>query len=109
MKRVIMALTMVAALHSAGAMAHGSHGVVSESGALAAAARTVQKMTLKDLGYAAGQLDTSWQALNTDQIKLINKSDDAYQYAVTNKETGQVLYVKILKSGKAQSASFSQE
>ena len=73
MKALLLSALLTISAFSGTVQTHGDHGAISESGAMNIATRVVQKMTLRDYGYAAGQLDASWESIGKDQIVLKEK------------------------------------
>lgn len=109
MKNLLITLLATFSLFAAGVQAHGDHGhdnILDEESAKNVVTVTVQKMTFRNMGYAAGKLDQSWQSVAGSDITLDTKDNASYVYNVTNSETGKVLSVKVMDSGEVESVVF---
>ena len=102
-------LLILASLYTGIAAAHSNHGTVTEQGAMATAARTVQKMTLKDLGYGVGKLDESWKKIAPEQLAVVEQDDHFYIVAVKNAGTDETVYLKVMLNGDVAAASKSND
>ncbi|MCA6062996.1 MULTISPECIES: DUF6488 family protein [Thalassolituus] len=105
MKALLLTAALTLSAFSGTTYAHGDHGVLDERGAMGLAARVVQKMTLRDYGYTAGQLDTSWQSIGKDQIVLKEKGAGFYIVEVTKSGSDEKVYVKVLLDGSISDVS----
>ena len=104
MRKLLIAGLSLLAFYSAGTHAHGSHrhGTLDTQGAMAMAALTVQKMTIRDLGLGVGKLDASWQSIKNDQVTLVEQSDNDYVISIKNAKTDEVLLLRMGKDGQVQ-------
>lgn len=105
MKALLLSALLTISAFSGTVQAHGDHGAISESGAMNIATRVVQKMTLRDYGYAAGQLDASWESIGKDQIVLKEKGAGFYIVEVTKSGSDEKVYVKVLLDGSISDVS----
>ncbi|MBM95656.1 MAG: hypothetical protein CMI09_07405 [Oceanospirillaceae bacterium] len=104
MRKLLITGLSLLAFYSTGTQAHGSHthGALDPQAAMAMATRTVQKMTIRDIGLGTGKLDESWQSIRSDQVTLVEQSENNYVISVKNAETGEVLILEIGKDGQIQ-------
>ncbi|MAS25431.1 MAG: hypothetical protein CMI03_09030 [Oceanospirillaceae bacterium] len=105
MKALLLSALLTISAFSGTVQAHGDHGAISESGAMNIATRVVQKMTLRDYGYTAGQLDTSWQSIGKDQVVLKESGENFYVVEVTKSGSDEKVYVKVLLDGSISDVS----
>lgn len=99
MKSLLIAAAVSIAVYSGPTLSHGSHGVVNESGAIEVATRTVQKMTVRDMGYTAGKLSPEWRKIDESQVTLVESGEGYYLVQVTNATDGETVQVKVLSNG----------
>jgi len=105
MKALLLTAALTLSAFSGTTYAHGDHGVLDERGAMGLAARVVQKMTLRDYGYTAGQLDTSWQSISKDQVVLKESGPGFYVVEITKVGSEEKVYVKVLENGDISDVS----
>lgn len=100
MKQILIVIALLAAFVASPVFAHGSHGSIDAATAQKIAARTVQQMTFKDMGYAVGRLDASWKTLREESVLLEQDADGYFVVSVKNSETGEVIYMQIADTGE---------
>ncbi|WP_276783277.1 DUF6488 family protein [Thalassolituus oleivorans] len=105
MKALLLTAALTLSAFSGTTYAHGDHGVLDERGAMGLAARVVQKMTLRDYGYTAGQLDSSWQSISKDQVVLKESGPGFYVVEITKVGSEEKVYVKVLENGDISDVS----
>ena len=101
----LAAVVSSGAVFSGNVMAHGNHGSIDEKGAVAVAARTVQKMTFSDLELGLGQLDSSWRTVKRDQVSIVEEDEYYYVVEVKNAESGEPIYLQVMTNGNVISVS----
>ena len=69
------------------------------------AARTVQKMTVRDFGYSAGQLDEGWKAIDGDQVSLKESGPGFYIIEITKADSEEKMFVKVMENGAVAEVS----
>ncbi|MDO8862060.1 DUF6488 family protein [Haliea sp. E1-2-M8] len=105
MKLFFCAILLLTLITPAGVVvAHSDHGVISPQSAIQIASKTVRQMIFKDMGYKAGQLDTSWKSVPIEDIEVVDVRDGVYVVSATNKETMGSVYFKIAANGKVLEA-----
>tara|TARA_Y100000034_G_scaffold85391_1_gene102413 strand:+ start:856 stop:1197 length:342 start_codon:yes stop_codon:yes gene_type:complete len=105
MKSLLITAAMSLAMYSGQALSHGSHGVVDADGAKMAAARMVQKMTVRDFGFKAGQLAPEWRNISESQVAVRETGEGFYIVEVTKAESEDKVYVKVLRNGDVSNVS----
>jgi len=105
MKSLLLTASLLIAAFSGQAYAHGDHGAVSDRGAKSIAARAVQKMTVRDFGYKACQLDESWKVISQDKVTVKESGAGFYVIEVGNAASDEKVYVKVLESGVIEDAA----
>ena len=105
MKALLLSALLTLSAFSGTAQAHGDHGMLDERGAMGLAARVVQKMTIRDYGFTAGQLDSSWQSISKDQVVLKETGPGFYVVEITKVGSEEKVYVKVLENGDISDVS----
>ena len=105
MNKILLITALCAALLSVNVCAHGDHGVIDDKKALSIAAKTIKKMTFKDVGFAVGKLDGSWKSLNKSQFVIIKVEDSHYVVSANNPKNDTKVYFKIAKNGDVLAAN----
>lgn len=107
MKLFLQTLLLLVMTASAGqVVAHNDHYVIDEQKAIEIAGNIVQRMTFRDMGYAAGKLDASWKAIQTSDISIVDAKDGVYLLQVTQSEIKESLSLRIAFNGRVLEAAF---
>ncbi|MFK4754291.1 DUF6488 family protein [Oceanobacter antarcticus] len=99
MKALLLSAVLTLSAFSGITHAHGDHGMIDAEGAMGVAARVVQKMTLRDYGFTAGQLDTSWQSIGRDQVSIKASGTGFYVVEIVKVGSDEKVYVNVLENG----------
>lgn len=99
MKPLIFAFSLLMAVLSGQVYAHGDHGAINEKGAKAIAARVVQKMTVRDFGYDAGQLSSDWRSVDESQVSIQDANEASFTVEVKKADMSESVFVVIKKNG----------
>jgi hypothetical protein len=70
MNKILSIIALCAALLSVNVYAHDDHGVISGQKALSIAAKSINKMTFKDVGFAVVKLDDTWMSPDKSQFAI---------------------------------------
>lgn len=105
--RTILLLTLTTPVSVV--MAHNDHGAINEDAAIQIANRTVKKMTFKDMGFQAGQLDSGWKSVSIENIDVVDSRDGFYVVSVSHQNTQEMVYFKIGLRGRVLEARNTNE
>lgn len=114
MKRYTATGFILLSLVTTGVQAHGQHGLDHQQRYVKApvakdlAIRTLQKMTLRDLGFSAGKLNTRWRSVKDIDIVLRQEEDTFYVFSAQHKNSTKTLMITVLKTGVTESVSVTQ-
>ena len=104
MNKILSIIALCTALLSTNVYAHADHGVISGQKALSIAAKAINKMTFKDLGFAVGKLDDTWKSLDKSQFGISSIEDNYYVVSASNPKSDKTVYFKIAKNGQILAA-----
>lgn len=106
MKRLLRTMLLVTLICPTSLVfAHSDHGTISQQTVKQIAAKSVQQMTFKDMGYQVGKLDAIWKSAQTSDVEILGFSGEFYQLRVTNRETRQRVYLKVAVTGQVLDAT----
>lgn len=109
MNKLLAVLVICSALFAVKSFAHGDHGVISGQKALSIAAKAINKMTFKDLGFEVGKLDGSWKAIDNTQLSIVSIEDTFFLVSATNSSNDEKVYFKIAKNGQVLAVKSSSD
>ena len=104
MNKILSIIALCTALLSINVYAHGDHDVISGQKALSIAAKAINKMTFKDVGFAVGKLDDTWKSLDKSQFAISSVEDSHYVVSASNPKSDKKVYFKIAKNGEVLAA-----
>lgn len=86
---------------SSSAFAHSDgHEKISVDKVIEVAQTSAKMLTFKDHGMSVGKVDKSWNDVNKEQFRIVEKGESSYIVKAMNTKTKQILYFNISKNGE---------
>ncbi|MBB6519983.1 DUF6488 family protein [Pseudoteredinibacter isoporae] len=108
-KYLSLVLFIVISCNSQWLAAHADHGFINAGQAKSIALSMTKKLSIKDLGYSVGKLDSSWKKIKSSDLTVLPSDSGKHQVRVNNAETQQAIIVSISANGDVLSVKPQQE
>lgn len=89
--------------------AHADHGFINATQAKSIALSMTKKLSVKDLGYSVGKLDSSWRKITSSDVTVLPSDSGKHQVRVNNAEAKKSIVVSLSANGEVLSVKPQQE
>lgn len=109
MKKLCLVVALMLGFGFGQVQAHPEHDNYQINGRAASsiAMRTVQQLTIKELGFEVKRLEEAWKNVSIEHMTVEAYKVDHYVVKATEPESAKTVFLKILKTGQVVQVSES--